>query len=470
MLKLARLAVAAVLLAACSSTTAPAPAPTKPSEPAPQAPSAPAPPPVWGVSALEDTNPDPNVVEVSLTAGTARLPIAGKEIDLLTFNGSFPGPLLEAKVGDEIIVHFKNTLSEPTTIHWHGLRISDQMDGSPRIQQPVPPGGEFTYRFKAPEAGSFWYHPHVRAHDQIERGLYGPMIIRGAGEPTYDLERYLLVDDILVSAGKVAPPSMVGMTAMHGRAGNTWLTNGQKSADFRGEATQGAVERWRIVNTSNSLVEDLELEGATFRVIGTDGGLLREPYTTKRVLVAVGQRYDLEVVYDRPGTAVLKRIELDQDANGKIIDVPIPVFAVDVAASDKAPREIAWPDLAPLPDRKEDQTVRMEFDAVNGANGVEWRINGMSHAMHPLFTFKKGQTVRIVLDNKLGPYHPFHLHGQFFKIASRKEPGLKDTVLVPGMETVEIVAYMDNPGRWMAHCHILEHAELGMMTEIVVEP
>jgi FtsP/CotA-like multicopper oxidase with cupredoxin domain len=458
---------AAVVLASCSSRAPSPPPETK----APEAGTRRAPPDVWGVTALEDTNPDPNVVEVFITARAARLPLENREIDFLTFNGSFPGPLLQAKVGDEIIVHFKNDLDEPTTIHWHGLRISDQMDGSPRVQQPVAPGGEFTYRFKAPDAGSYWYHPHVRANDQVERGLYAPIVIRGKDEPEYDLERYLLVDDVLISGGKIAPPSMTGMTAMHGRAGNTWLTNGQISADFRGEATQGTVERWRIVNASNSLVADLELEGASFRVIGTDGGLLPQPYSTKRVTVAVGQRYDLEVVYDQPGTAVLRRIELAQDAQGNIVDVRVPVFTVDVAASDKTPREIVWPDVAPIPDRKPDQAVTLEFDAVAGDAGVEWRINGMSHGMgHPLFTFKKGQTVRMTLTNKMGPYHPFHLHGQFFKVLSAKEPGLKDTVLVPGMESVEIVAFFDNPGRWMAHCHILEHAELGMMTEIVVMP
>ncbi|HBQ18492.1 MAG TPA: hypothetical protein DEF51_47655 [Myxococcales bacterium] len=111
----------------------------------------------------------------------------------------------------------------------------------------------------------------------------------------------------------------------------------------------------------------------------------------------------------------------------------------------------------------------MSFDAINDpAEGILWRINGEAHRMEPLFTFGQGETVRITLANLAGQEHPFHLHGQFFEVPGR--PGLYDTVLVGGSETVEIIAHLDNPGRWMAHCHILEHAELGMMSEIVVDP
>ena len=278
-----------------------------------------------------------------------------------------------------------------------------------------------------------------------------------------------MLDDILLSEGKRPAPFSSGMEAMHGRTGNVLLTNGRPSKAAGASVEQGTIERWRIVNTANARTMALELEGASFRVIGTDGGLLPAPYTTKRLVVPVGQRFDLEVTYDRAGETKLQRIVLALDANDKVVEVKVPAFSVDVAASDREPREILLPAVE-RPDRSPSTTKTIAFDAVSGPKGIEWRLNGRTHSSEPLFTFAEGETVRIRLENKAGPEHPFHLHGQFFEIADKKQPGLKDTVLVPGMSTVEIVAYMDNPGRWMAHCHILEHAELGMMSEIVVTP
>jgi FtsP/CotA-like multicopper oxidase with cupredoxin domain len=438
---------------------------------------APTKPAIWGMDELEDKNPDPNVVEVFLEAApTTTTYKDGKTTKVVAYNGSIPGPLLRAKVGDDIVVHFTNKQTVPTTIHWHGLRISDQMDGSPRIQTPVPPGGEFVYRFKAPDAGSFWYHPHVHANDQIESGLYGPIVIEGDREPEYDLQRYLVLDDVgLDDKGQLTlEPFTSGMTAMHGRIGNVLLTNGKLAANAQGEAKQGHIERWRMVNSANARTFMLELEGAQFRVIGTDGGLLASPYTTKRVTLPVGARYDLEVTYDQPGTAKLVSYIYDLDANQNVIEVPTDAFRVDVAPGE-APRTIDWPEQLALPKRLPDQAVNITIDAIQHATGsIEWQLNGMSgdqmsHDGEPMFTFKRGDTVRIKFENKVGPEHPFHLHGQFFAIRDAKLPGLKDVVLVPGMGTVEVDAYFDNPGRWMAHCHNLEHAELGMMTEIVVE-
>lgn len=251
-------------------------------------------PEVQGLDALEDTNPDPNVVEVSLTAGrTAHSFLSGTTAPVYAYNGSIPGPLLRAKVGDRVIVHFKNDLPEPTTIHWHGLRIPDQMDGSPRVHDPVKPGAEFTYDFTVPDAGSYWYHPHVQAPVQVEMGLYAPIVIFDPkNDPTYDAERFLVLDDIRIEKnGKVSPESsMDGM--MGGRFGNVLLTNGKPAKEATASAEQGTIERWRIVNSANARTMQIGLEGASFRVIATDGGLLPEPYATKRLVVAIGQRFD----------------------------------------------------------------------------------------------------------------------------------------------------------------------------------
>jgi FtsP/CotA-like multicopper oxidase with cupredoxin domain len=438
---------------------------------------APAPPlpEVQGPALAEDINPDARIVEVNLNASKQRVRLAdGATVEMYAYNGQVPGPMIHARQGDTIIVHFTNALDEDTTIHWHGLRIPADMDGSPRIQAPVRPGETFTYTFQAPDAGSYWYHPHVRANEQVEKGLYGPIVIRGEDEPAYDAERYLMLDDILLDDDQIAPFMSNHMEAMHGRTGNVLLTNG-RAEPGPGAASQGQVERWRIVNTANARTMSLGISGATFRVVGTDGGLLATPYTIDRLEVPVGQRYDVEVSYGEAGRVSLRSYVLVLDENDDVVEAPFEVFGVDVTETGASPRAIEWPEIAPPPRRPVTETVELRFNGRQTARGLEWTINGQAHAHEPLFTFTQGETVRMRLVNEAGPEHPFHLHGQFFTVENgpaltTPQPGLKDTVLVPGQSTVVIRAILDNPGRWMAHCHILEHAELGMMSEFVVEP
>ena len=432
-------------------------------------------PEVWGVPTLPDDNPDENIVEVTLTASEIEVPLSGDQsVTMVAYNGSVPGPLLQAKLGDEVIVHFENQLDEPTTIHWHGLRISDEMDGNPRIQDPVEPGEQFTYRYVVEEAGSYWYHPHVNANTQVEMGLQGPMTVHDPADPVFDLERYLVLDDILLDGGQFPPPLDTHMEQMHGRLGNHLLINGEGSAR-EVEVEQGTVERWRLVNTSNARTMNIEIAGASFVVVGTDGGRLPEPYATDRIQLAVGQRYDLEVTYDQPGTVELTSHVLTLDEVGEVVEEPVPLLRANVAGSDRDVVAHEWADVEPEPEHPIDGDASLTFDVVQGPDGnLQWTINGQSMPEDPLYTFATEETIRLRLVNDAGPEHPFHLHGQFFRIIDdgrpeTQQPGLKDTVLVPGMSVVEVIAYMDNPGRWMAHCHILEHAELGMMGEIVIE-
>ncbi|MBI2374842.1 MAG: multicopper oxidase family protein [Deltaproteobacteria bacterium] len=429
-------------------------------------------PQVSGISTLEDGNPDPNVVEVWIDAlpflGTL---YEGRTLPMYGYNQQVPGPILNAKVGDQVIVHFNNALSEETTVHWHGLRISSDMDGSPMIQTPIQTGERFVYSFVVKDSGTFWYHPHVRANEQVEKGLYGMIVVHDPAEPVLP-ERALMLDDVLVSdAGRV--PFLSGhMEVMHGRTGNLLLTNGRPEL-AKVAVTKGGVERWRIVNTANARTMEISVTGAKWRVVGTDGGRI-DPYTTDTLLLPVGQRYDLEVSFDRAGPVQLVSHVLTQNDRGQTEIVPVPVFEADAEDSELTPPEISWPAIQ-LPERAVDRDVQLEFAAVSDpVTGLRWTINGGSHHMEPLFTFQQGNTVRMKLVNTAGPEHPFHLHGQFFEIVDdgrwfTHQPGLKDVVLVPGLETVEIIAYLDNPGRWMAHCHILEHAEVGMMSEFLVQ-
>ncbi len=452
-------------LAACSSSKSDAPATPAPAPPAPWTM-----PDVQGVDALEDTNPDPNIVEVSLRASRGSYAFeTGKPTPVYSYNSSMPGQLLKAKVGDQVIVHFKNDLPEDTTIHWHGLRISDQMDGSPRIQQPVKSGAEFTYTFTVPDAGTFWYHPHVDTAVQVEGGLYGPIVVFDPKDPVYDAERFLVLRDIrLEDDGSISPPS--GMDAMMGgRFGNVLLTNGRPAKEATAQVEQGTVERWRIVNTANARTMTLGVSGASFRVIATDGGLLPEPYVTDKITVPVGQRYDLEVTYDTAGVVELLNYVEVQDNAGKVSIQPMQSFYVDVAESARVPRTIDWPSIV-RPTRTPDTEAKITLDLQQDNSGAMWTINGKADSMDPVFTWNQGATVNLTIENKVNTEHPFHLHGQFFEILDDKQPGLKDVVLVPPNGSVKVRAYIDNPGHWMAHCHILEHAEAGMMAEIAVTP
>jgi FtsP/CotA-like multicopper oxidase with cupredoxin domain len=422
--------------------------------------------PIVGPAPFEDMNPDPNIVEVKLEAGEKVMPIGARMVNMYTYNGQFPGPLLEAKPGDRVIVHFTNSLSEPTTIHWHGLRIPSDMDGNPRIQSPVMPGETFTYDFVVPEAGSFWYHPHVHANEQVEKGLYGPIVIRDDKQPRFDRERTLMLDDILLSGNDFAPFLGTMMEKMMGRFGNILLTNGSENGtNAAGVAHVGEVERWRIVNTANARTMTFKIEGAVFQVIGTDGGPVPMTWTADTLTISVGQRLDLEVFMTQPGLVKLMNIIDSADSTGKVTSTPHDVFEVSVVTP--AVDTPLNPDIpvAAIPARTPSRTVTVTLDGQQDAQGnITWMINGKSDSMDPIFTSPKGETLKVHVVNNVDMEHPFHMHGQFFSVEGSPKQGLRDTVLIPGGGSVDLDVYLDNPGDWMAHCHILEHAELGMMS------
>lgn len=430
-------------------------------------------PAVLGPERAIDADPAYGIVALDLKASEMRQRILDLNLPMYGYDNEFPGPTIQAYVGDEVRVHFVNDLPEPTTIHWHGLRIPDWMDGNPRIQAPVEPGGSFDYVFVVPEAGTFWYHPHVRTNEQVEKGLYGAFIVHEREPPTVDADRVFFLDDMLLDEAGFVPFLDTQMEAMHGRLGNTLVTNG-KADTLELAAHKGQVERWRLLNPSNARTMSLSLTGAKWRVVGTDGGLIAEPYEVERLTLPVGQRYDLEVVYESEGKVTLASHVMSLNAAGDVEEIAIPVVEVDIGAALGEPTAVTWPEIAPLPAREPTEEVVLELNARSGMHGIEWTINGQAHSDDFLFRLPQGTTARIVIFNRAGPEHPFHLHGQFFEIVGRNakpyadEPGLKDTVLIPGLENVELRAWLDNPGQWMAHCHILEHSELGMMAEFEV--
>ena len=453
---------------------------TEPVEDSGADPQAAALPTIWGVAPAEDFDPDPGVVEVHLSAAEAEMSwVDGGDTTVWAYNGQVPGPLIQVPKGALVRVVLTNDMPEDeTTIHWHGLRIDDEMDGVPAIQDPVQPGESFTYEFSPPDTGSFWYHPHVRANEQIEHGLQGPLVVHEASPVAVDTERAFVMDDVALRSGGTFYPFNLAnshMDAMHGRYGNVLLVNG--SPDVLTDTVRpGGIERWRIVNTANARTMYIDVTGAAWRVIALDGTLLPEPYETDTVVVPVGRRVDLEVIPDLDADQVELRFKTPGAFEGAYSSQSVFDGVVDAAPWDGEPgagEQADWGGSA-LPDIEDTvQEVVLEFDGVAAGSSIDWMVNGETYDDSEPIMVDANVPTRITITELSGQEHPFHLHGQFFQVMSRNgeptdEPGLLDTVLIDGRDTVELYTTFDNPGRWLAHCHILEHAELGMMREMDV--
>ncbi len=245
-----------------------------------------------------DRNPDPRVLEIDLTARVAEVEVAPNlRVNAWTYDGGLPGPLIRARVGDRLIVHFTNQLPEPSTVHWHGIRVPIEMDGVPGISQPaVKPGETFTYDFVLRDAGLYWYHPHHMSAAQVGFGLYGALLVEDPndGVGVADQLTMVLSDISFDRKGTLEAADSGGAAGdVFGREGEHVLVNGRKAPVLR--VRSGAPQRWRIVNTARSRFFLLDLQGQKFTVIGTDGGLQERPTTSEVLLVTPGERVDVIV-------------------------------------------------------------------------------------------------------------------------------------------------------------------------------
>ncbi|MCB9796473.1 MAG: multicopper oxidase family protein [Alphaproteobacteria bacterium] len=431
-------------------------------------------PELLGPLVAEDLEPHPSVVEIELSAAvtSAQYLEEGVTEDVWAYNGQVPGPVIQARVGDTLRVVFTNDLPESTTIHWHGLRIPDDMDGVPAIQDPVEPGETFVYEFTLPDAGTYWYHPHVRSNEQIERGLQGMLIVHEAEPIIVDAERVFTIDDIaLNSSGAMYEFDLDNSHSqqVHGRLGNTLLVNGETDL-LTGTSRPEGVERWRMVNTANGRTMYVSVSGARWRVIGVDGGLIPAPYEAERVLLPVGRRFDLEVIPTADGEGPTLNVEL---ASGDEFSV-FPVFQATLEGSMGDGESPEW-SPEPLEEIQEAlQEVELTLDVEGGGTSIDWTINGVTYGEHEPIVVQGNTPTLIRVRERSRAEHPFHLHGNFFRVLTvdGQAPdgdGRFDSWLINGAETVQLYTMLENPGRWMSHCHILEHAERGMMAELVVE-
>src|SRR5918995_4286425 len=225
-------------------------------------------------------------------------------VRMLGYNGSIPGPTLKVQQGSEIIVHVTNHGDLDTTVHWHGLRLENRYDGVPHeTQAPIPVGGDFTYRIQFPDAGLYWYHPHIREDYTQELGLYGNILVQPSDPgywPPADRELVLTVDDLLLEDGQIAPFSREETSyAAMGRFGNVFLTGGDP--ELRLEARVGEVVRLWLTNTANTRVFNLTVPGARLKLVGGDSGRVEHQEFVSEVLLAPSERAVVEVLVERPG-------------------------------------------------------------------------------------------------------------------------------------------------------------------------
>jgi suppressor of ftsI len=466
-----------------------------------------------------------------LEAGLVMRSLKGRSYTMYAFNGQYPGPLIEAPRGSEIVVDFTNRLPHPTTVHWHGIRLDHRNDGVPGVSQaPVPPNGRFTYRVRFPDAGVYWYHPHVREDIQQELGLYGNLLIRpGTGEtfgPAHR-EAVLMLDDILIGDDGLVPLGLESPThALMGRFGNTFLVNGEPR--YQLAVDRGEVVRFYLTNAANTRTFNLSFTGARMKVVGSDIGPYAREEWVESVVIGPAERYVVHARFDRPGTAALiNRVRGLDHLYGKFfaeVDTlgtvavgrtrasadpgkSFPALRTDTAAAaemERYRRAAADAPARALVLTLETQDLPrvtqrlMQLDSIyfspmewsgtmpmmnwaSTGRQVRWILSDPATGRENMdvdWSFRRGEPVRIRLVNERRSFHamqhPIHLHGQRFLVLSvngvpSENLVWKDTVLLPAGSAVDILLDPSNPGRWMLHCHIAEHLSAGMMMGFKVE-
>lgn len=403
----------------------------------------------------------------------------GLRLSTWAYEDQVPGPTLRVVLGDTLRVHFRNDLAEPTTIHWHGVRVPNPMDGVPGVTQPpIPPGGTFLYEFTPKDAGTFWFHPHVRSSEQVERGLHGVLVVEDPASTPFHRDSVWVLDDWkLEASGALDERFVTRHDLMHdGRWGNVITANGR--VDTTIDARPGERIRIRMLNVANGRVFAPEFPGLKPTVVALDGMALPAPIPADRLELAPGNRADLDLVVptELAGREVVVADRFSRQ-RPPLVRLRVSGDAVParegVVASGYVPE---WKRALALPPR---HVFRLNARQ-GGPYGVEWTINDRvmrhehidGHQHHgPLneYPLDLGRFVKLRFVNESSRLHPMHLHGTFFRVLARNglpvdERAWRDTVLLRPREAVDIGLVPLDPGRWMMHCHILEHAESGMMS------
>jgi bilirubin oxidase len=445
--------------------------------------------PLPKLATLPNESPDPRAFSGSLAAAPMDASLIDRQkTRVLAYNGSVPGPMIELREGQRVRIELDNRLAHETTIHWHGLPIPSEQDGNP--MDPVPAGTRRVYDYVLPRgcAGTYWYHPHPHnaTAEQVANGLAAPLVIRADDDPLAHVEDVLLFVTGVRLTGEAAIAPHDGLDWSAGRQREALLVNGARVPQHT--VRPGATQRWRIVNACASRHFRLSLEGHTFTLVGTDGGLLGAPVVgLAELLIAPAQRVEVLVTFRRGAAARyrLRALRYQADVLGLATYLDDELVTVTTSGADESPAAVPAV-LRPIADLgPPTRTQRVELSEVSdfctrtGAT-FAFLINGRIFDPNRVdLVSRVGEVELWEIVNMTGMAHPFHVHGTQFQLVSRRvgeivtpAPYLAwiDTVLIPPQHSAVIKVRQDFPGKRMFHCHILEHEDNCMMAILDVVP
>lgn len=426
----------------------------------------------------------------------------GLTLPVWTYNGTVPGKEIRVTQGDFVQVELKNEMKNPVTIHWHGYPVISAMDGVPGLNQDaVRPGETFLYEFSADIPGTYWYHSHQDSANQLDKGLYGALIVEPKEALKINKDYTLILDEWMENPmgdahSKQGMGGMMNMGSMHDSDSMAVMEDGMMSAMYNIytvngksgklisplEVKKGDIVRLRFINAGYRS-HGIHLPGQDIKIVATDGQDIEGAKSIRDqiVLISPGERYDVEfTVLSDEGFY----IDL-HDANKYNDQVKIPIkvldgngiigtepYGINLPVFDFTGYGKPGKDKYTL-EQKFDIDYRVELNTRAGKKGLEYTINGKVFKELPPLKVKTGDMVKFTFENKSKVDHPMHLHGHFFQVLSKNDKPLsgaaiiKDTLLVRPGEKYIVAFKADNPGLWVYHCHELHHAAAGMMQEVV---
>ena len=467
---------------------------------------------------------------LDIAVSLVRRELQGHETVMYGYNGQYPGPMILVPKDATVMVRVANEIEMPTTIHWHGIRLENRFDGVPGMTQAAIESGEnFTYEVHVPDAGLFWYHPHVREDVQQDLGLFGNMMVTPSEADYYGLanrEVVFVLDDILMDDSGVLPWGDTAPThALMGRFGNVMMVNGE--TDHTLTVQTGEVVRFLMTNVANSRTFNVTFGGAPVKLLASDVGRFEREQWVESVVIGPAERYIVDVLFDLPGKFVIANtIQAVNHFRGEfyprvdtlsvvtVTDERVPGVASERFQTLRTHQAVVdeldqfRPHFGRTPDHEIETTVRvqglnpsivltmeadtlfvppMEWnDAMPMANWlstgeqVTWVLRDRRTGAENQeidWQFEEGDLVKLRIFNTPESFHPMnhpiHIHGQRFLVVSLdgvQSHNLvwKDTAIVPVGSTMDILVEMSNPGEWMLHCHIAEHLHAGMSFSFTV--
>lgn len=463
----------------------------------------------------------------ALTAGYVTVTVGGKKQTMLAYNGSIPGPTIKVAQGTDITIDFTNNMDIPTLLHSHGVRMDNAFDGSQLQQEDIRPGASFSYKLKFPDAGIYWYHPHAREVYGQGLGLYGAFIVTPSDPeyfPPVNREVPLFLSDLPVENGRITLDKNTASHSLMGHYGNVMLVNGEDTYTL--EAETGEVIRLYVINAANARPFNFAIKGLKLKLVGADSGAYEKASFVDSVVLGPSERAVIDVLIPNAGTyemqnktpertytlgiisAGVKRADVSYRAEFDTLQTNTETIRSinpfrSVLDSTPAKRILLTLDMggnmmgmpgmghgahmmpngtmmngsmmSTGPDGIEWDDTNQMMNRISNTDSIKWKIVDQDTGKENMgidWTFARNTPVKIRIFNdprSMHPMqHPIHFHGQRFLVVARngvRQTNLawKDTVLVKSGETVDIILDPSNPGEWMAHCHISEHLEAGML-------